>query len=64
MDAVDNLKNEENRDIPQQEEDLSLKTAISAIRNCIEDLGNKGFYINVEEIDFDSNYQITIQIKK
>lgn len=64
MDAVDNLKNEENRDIPQQEEDLSLKTAISAIRNCIEDLGDKGFYINVEEIDFDSNYQITIQIKK
>lgn len=64
MDAVDNLKNEENRDTPQQEEDLSLKTAISAIRNCIEDLGDKGFYINVEEIDFDSNYQITIQIKK
>lgn len=64
MDAVDKLKNEENRDIPQQEEDLSLKTAISAIRNCIEDLGDKGFYINVEEIDFDSNYQITIQIKK
>lgn len=64
MDAVDNLKNEENRDIPQPEEDLSLKTAISAIRNCIEDLGDKGFYINVEEIDFDSNYQITIQIKK
>lgn len=64
MDAVDNLKNDENKDIPQQEEDLSLKIAISTIRNCIEDLGDKGFYINVEEIDFDSNYQITIQIKK
>lgn len=64
MDAVDNLKNDENKDIPQQEENLSLKIAISAIRNCIEDLGDKGFYINVEEIDFDSNYQITIQIKK
>lgn len=48
----------------QNNEKLTLKDAITSIRNNIEDLGNKGFYINVEEIDFDENYQITIQIKK
>ena len=42
----------------------NLKDAISQIRSCIQNLGNKGFYINVEEIDFDTNYQITIQINK
>ena len=42
----------------------NLKDAITQIRSCIQNLGNKGFYINVEEIDFDTNYQITIQINK
>ena len=69
MDAVDNLtrtQHETQTNFVAQPEDngLNLKTAINAVRNCIEDLGNKGFYIDVEEIDFDSNYQITIQIKK
>ncbi len=43
---------------------MNLKDAISEIRKTIERLGDNGLYINVEEIDFDTNYQITIQIKK
>lgn len=41
-----------------------LKDAIATIRSCIEGLGDKGFYIDVEEIDFDTNYQITMHIHK
>ena len=43
---------------------MELKDAIANIRTCIEDLGTKGFFIDVEEIDFDSNYQITMRIYK
>lgn len=43
---------------------MELKDAIANIRSCIEDLGTKGFFIDVEEIDFDSNYQITMRIYK
>ena len=43
---------------------MNLKDAIAEIRSTIERLGDNGLYINVEEIDFDTNYQITIQIKK
>jgi ParB family chromosome partitioning protein len=43
---------------------MDLKDAITNIRTCIEDLGTKGFFIDVEEIDFDSNYQITMRIYK
>lgn len=60
MDSVNNLVEE-----PQtNNESLGLKDAINTIRNTIQDLGNKGFFINVEEIDFDNNYQITIKINK
>ena len=63
MDAVEKLSS----DVKTEQGDITegnLKDAITTIRNCLQDLGNKGFYINVEEIDFDSNYQITIQINK
>lgn len=43
---------------------MGLKDAISEIRTAIEGLGNKGFFIDVEEIDFDNNYQITMRIHK
>ena len=49
--------------VPGQER-ISLKDAIANIRTCIEVLGSKGFFIDVEEIDFDSNYQITMRIYK
>ena len=43
---------------------MNLKDAISEVRKTVEKLGDSGLFINVEEIDFDTNYQITIQIKK
>ncbi len=53
-----------NTSTPTTNTKMELKDAIAKIRNCIEDLGNEGFFINVEEIDFDTNYQITMQIHK
>ena len=63
MDAVAKLSPEYRQEVAEAE-GRSLKNAITEIRNCIQNLGNKGHYINVEEIDFDSSYQITIQINK
>ena len=63
MDAVNNLAPEK----PKQEEKenvTDLKNAILSIRKCIEDLGEKGFFIDVEEIDFQANYEIKIDIHK
>ncbi len=61
MAAVDNLVN-----TPQSQKvsGMDLKDAIATVRSCIEGLGASGFYIDVEEIDFDSNYQITMRIHK
>ena len=61
MEAVDKLSNPEKE---QEEIEKDLKYAITQIRNCIQGLGDQGFYINVEEIDFDAEYQITINIDK
>ena len=63
MDAVEKLS-PEYKQAAQENSEKNLKDAITQIRSCIQGLGNKGFYINVEEIDFDTNYQITIQINK
>ena len=63
MAAVDNLK-------PIGEETTStgepkdLKYAIDFTRESIDKLGNQGFYIDVEEIDFPEAYQITMRIHK
>ncbi len=62
MDAVDNLTNDQSG--LSKNGQLELKDAISSIRNCIENLGDKGFFIDVEEIDFENNYQITMRIHK
>ena len=63
MSAVDKLVSE-SEDTKKENSERSLKTAITDIRRCIQNLGDRGYYINVEEIDFDSNYQITIKINK
>ena len=63
MDQVNKLTPEYKEEIKETKE-MELKDAISTIRSCIEDLGNKGFFIEVEEIDFDTNYQITMRIDK
>ena len=59
--AITNLLSQSAVNIPNF---IPIFERISQIRSCIQNLGNKGFYINVEEIDFDKNYQITIQINK
>jgi ParB family chromosome partitioning protein len=61
MAAVDNLVNTSQS---QKVSGMQLKDAIATVRSCIEGLGASGFYIDVEEIDFDSNYQITMRIHK
>ena len=65
MAAVDKLT-EEYQDTPKAQETsgMGLKDAIATIRTCIEGLGDKGFFIDVEEIDFENNYQITMRIHK
>ncbi|HAB66730.1 MAG TPA: hypothetical protein DCE23_05130 [Firmicutes bacterium] len=62
MDAVAKLENPSLKDTPTGK--MDLKDAIAFMRKNIESLGEKGFYIDVEEIDFDSNYQITMRIHK
>lgn len=62
MDAVSKLENPNQPSTPEGK--LDLKEAIAFMRKNIEELGEKGFYIDVEEIDFDSNYQITMRIHK
>ncbi len=63
MDSIDRIT-PEFREKQKEEKAASLKDAIESVRKTVERLGDQGFYINVEEIDFDTNYQITIQIKK
>ena len=48
----------------EEQSEMELVDAIQKVRETIEFLGEKGFYIEVEEIDFEQSYQITIQIHK
>jgi len=48
----------------KEEEGLDLKTAINTVRSCIEALNEKGFVIDIEELDLEKIYQINIKIKK
>ncbi len=43
---------------------LDLKTAINDIRNCKDNLSDKGFNISLEESDLNDIYQFIIKIKK
>jgi len=63
MDRVRELKEQKSEDyVPEGE--LSLKDTINIIRKSLEDLGNRGVYAEVEEIDFPDFYQITVKIPK
>ena len=61
MAAVDRI-GKSDADIQAEERDL--KYAIDSIRGQIDKLGNEGFFIDVEEIDFPEAYQITMRIHK
>lgn len=63
MDAVNKLT-PEFKEQQEAESGTDLKSAIMSIRKCIENLGERGFFIDVEEIDFSANYEIKIDIHK
>lgn len=42
----------------------TLQDAVTEIKSLIAKLQNKGFDINIEELDFENNYQIVIKIEK
>lgn len=48
----------------KEDDGLDLKSAINETRNIVDQLNNKGFSINVEEIDLNDKYQIIINIDK
>lgn len=48
----------------KEEAGLDLKTAINAVRGCIDVLNAKGFYVEIEELDLSNQYQINIKINK
>ncbi len=47
-----------------EKKDVDLTKAINQIRNKIKDLQEEGFIVDLEEFDFEKNYQIIIKIKK
>ncbi len=62
MDAV--IKLDPNYDkIVEEAKGLDLKTAINEVRELVNSLQQKGFDINLEEVDITGNYQMTINIK-
>ena len=63
MDRVKALSQENNVGANEQGE-LSLKDIINTVRDNLKDLGDKGVYAEVEEIDFPNYYQITVKIPK
>ena len=63
MDRVKELK-EQSMDDYVAPGELSLKDSINIVRRSLEELGNKGVYAEVEEIDFENYYQITVKIPK
>ena len=63
MDRVKALSQENNVATYEQGE-LSLKDIINTVRDSLKDLGDKGVYAEVDEIDFPNYYQITVKIPK
>ena len=62
---MDRVKELENQNYNSSElGELDLKVSINVVRKGLEELGNRGVYAEVEEIDFPKYYQITIKIPK
>ena len=62
---MDRVKELENQNYNSSElGELDLKGSINVVRKGLEELGNRGVYAEVEEIDFPKYYQITIKIPK
>ena len=63
MDSVIKLDPNYNQML-EEEKGLDLKTAINEIRNLVSKMEQTGFNLNLEEIDLQDSYQMTINIKK
>ena len=48
----------------KEEAGLDLKTAINTLRGCVDMLNEKGFNIEIEELDLPNNYQVNLKINK
>lgn len=48
----------------EEENGTDLKSAINDVRTLVENLNNKGFNIELDELDLDDGYQINIKVKK
>ena len=63
MDSVIKLDPNYNQML-EEEKGLDLKTAINEIRGLVSKMEQTGFNLNLEEIDLQDSYQMTINIKK
>ena len=63
MDSVIKLDPNYNQML-EEEKGLDLKTAINEIRGLVSKMEQAGFNLNLEEIDLQDSYQMTINIKK
>ena len=48
----------------KEEQHMDLKTAINDVRDFVKNLEERGFTINLEEVDLENTYQININIQK
>ncbi len=48
----------------EEEKGLDLKTAINTVRELVNDMNEKGFEIEIEELDLEEDYQINLKVKK
>lgn len=48
----------------EEEKGTDLKSAISEIRNMVNQMNEKGFEVELEELDLEDGYQMNIKIKK
>lgn len=63
MDSVIKLEPDYEEKIEAQE-GTDLKSAISIVRDTVENLNKKGFVVDIEEADLEDIYHITIKINK
>lgn len=66
IDPLDSIEKLEPGYLEKQkaEQGMDLKTAINEVREFVKKLEEKGFEIQIEEIDLEQSYQITFNIKK
>ena len=43
---------------------INFKSAIDLIRNCSSEIEKMGYYVDVDEIDLGTSYQVTFKIEK